>query len=139
MLTREAIVESKTTFAIEKVPLPAWAQICGVAPEDCYLYARTLGAERADDVQRLTEGQQKREKDKEEGRTALSFAEWAVLGTCDQDGNPFFTEADIPALLKRPLMPLVELAGAVMLLNGVTTKEPEKKEGAASLDAPKEG
>ena len=69
----------------------------------------------------------------------MAFAQWAVLGACDKDGKPFFTEADIPALLKRPLMPLVELASATMRLNGVIAEEPAKKEGAASSDAPKEG
>lgn len=139
MLTREAVVESEMTFAIEKVLLPGWAQICGVTPEECYLYVRTLGAERADDVERLTAKQQAREEAGEEGRKALAFAEWAVLGACDQDGNPFFTEEDIPALLLRPLMPLVELASVTMRLNGVITDDPAKKEGVASSDAPKEG
>lgn len=136
MLTHKAIVESKTTFAIEKVPLPAWAQICGVKPEECYLYVRTLGADRAGDVQRISEAQQKAKGDDAQ---AMAFAQWAVLGACDEKGAPFFTEADIPALLKRPLMPLVELASVTMRLNGVTTDEPEKKGGAASSDAPKEG
>lgn len=136
MLTRKAVVESKTTFAIEKVPLPAWAQICGVAPAESYLYARTLGAERAGDVQRISEAQQKAMGDEAQ---ALAFAQWAVLGACDEQGKAFFTEADIPALLKRPLMPLVELASVTMRLNGVTADKPTEKEGTASSGAPKEG
>ena len=139
MLTHAAIVESELTFAIEKVSMPAWAQICGVAPKECYLYARTLGADRADDVERISQQQQQREKTREQGRKALALAEWAVLGACDDDGKAFFTEADIPALLKRPLMALVELAAVTMRLNGITVEEPAKEEGAASSDAPKEG
>lgn len=139
MLTHKQVVESETTFAVEKVPLPAWAQICGVKPEECYLYARTLGAERAGDVQRTSEQQQNREKAKTKDREALAFAEWAVLGACDEHGKPFFTEADIPALLKRPLMPLVNLANATMKLNGITTTASADKKEAASSDAPKGG
>lgn len=136
MLTREPLVGSEKTFAVEKVPTPAWAQICGIVPSECYLYARTLGADRAGDVQRISESQQKATGDE---APAMAFAQWAVLGACSEDGEPFFTEADIPALLKRPLMPLVDLAAATMRLNGVTTEEPAKKEGAASNGAPKEG
>lgn len=135
MLTREAIVESETTFAIEKVPLPGWAQVCEVAPEECFLYVRTLGAERAGDVQRISEAQQKAQGDDAQ---AMAFAQWAVLGACDDKGAPFFTEADIPALLKRPLMPLVELANAMMKLNGIIKEKSADKEGASD-DAPKEG
>lgn len=139
MLTREAIVESETTFAVEKVPLPGWAQICAVTPEECYLYVRTLGAERASDVQQISQRQQEREKANEKNREALAFAEWAVLGACNEQGEQFFTEADISSLLKRPLMPLVELAAVTMRLNGVIANELAKGEGAASSDAPKEG
>lgn len=136
MLTHKQVAESETTFAIEKVPLPAWAQICGVKPEECYLYARTLGADRVGDVQRISEAQQKATGDDAQ---AMAFAQWAVLGACDEDGKPFFTEADIPALLERPLMPLVELASVTMRLNGVTADEPAAKKEAASSDAPKVG
>ena len=135
MLTRKVVVESETTFAIEKVSLPAWAQICGIAPEECYIYARTLGADRAGDVQRVSESQQKATGDEAK---ALAFAQWAVLGACDEDGKPFFTEADIPALLLRPLMPLIELASVTMRLNGITVDE-LGEEGGASDGAPKEG
>lgn len=136
MLTRKAVVESKTTFAVEKVPTPAWAQICKVPVKECYLYARTLGADRAGEVQRVSEAQQKA---KGEEAQAMAFAQWAVLGACYEDGNPFFTEADIPALLKRPLMPLVDLAAMTMKLNGVVPEESAEKKEAASSDAPKEG
>lgn len=135
MLTHKAVVESETTFAIEKVLLPAWAQICGVAPKECFLYVRTLGADRAGDVQRISEAQQKTKGDEAQ---SMAFAQWAVLGACDEQGKPFFTDADIPALLKRPLMPLVELATVTMRLNGVTPDKPATKEDA-SKDAPKAG
>lgn len=135
MLTHEAVVDSKTTFAIEKVFLPAWAAICGCAPKDCFLYVRTLGADRAGDVQRVSEAQQKAKGD---DAIALGYAQWAALGACDETGKPFFTEADIPALLKRPLMALVDLANATMKLNGIIKDEPATKE-AASQDAPKAG
>lgn len=137
MLTHKAIVESETTFAIEKVPTPAWAQICGIASEECYLYARTLGAERADDVQRISQRQQTREKAKEANREAMAFAEWAVLGACDEHGKPFFTEADSPSLLERPFMPLVNLANVTMKLNGIITETQAEKEVAAPNGAPK--
>ena len=137
MLTHEAIVESERTFTIEKVPLPAWAGICNCTLEESFLYARTIGAEREEDVERLTTKQQEREKNKEHGRKSLAFAEWAVLGACDEQGEPFFTEADIPALVKRPMMALVDLANATMKLNGVIKDEPATKE-AAPEGAPKE-
>ncbi len=137
MLTYEAIVESKTTFAIEKVPLPAWAQICNCTPAESFLYARTIGGDRAGDVRRISEQQEARKK---AGATDefLDFAEWACLGACDEKGEPFFTVADIPALRARPLMPLVDLANATMKLNGIIKDEPAKQEGA-SKDAPKAG
>lgn len=136
MLTREAIVESKTTFAIEKVQTPAWARICNVAPKECYLYVRTLGAERWEDIERTCKAQH---ESKGGVHTPLHFAQWAVLGACDEQGEPFFTEADIPALVKRPVMALVDVANATMRLNGVTADESATKEGGASSDAPKEG
>lgn len=135
MLTHKAIVESATTFAIEKVPLTAWAALVGGKPEDCYLYARTLGADRAGDVRRVSQAQQKAKGDEAE---ALCFAQWAVLGACDKKGEPFFTDADIPSLLLRPLMPLVDLANATMKLNGIIKEQPVAKEDA-SEDAPKAG
>lgn len=136
MLTREAIVESKTTFAIEKVPTPAWAGICKVPVKECFLYARTLGADRWEDIERTCKAQQ---ESKGGAQAPLHFAQWAVLGACDKKGEPFFTEADIPALVERPVMALVDIANTTMRLNGVTADEPAKKEGAASSDAPKEG
>ena len=136
MLTREAVVKSETTFAIEKVLTPAWAQICGVPAADCYLYVRTLGADRWPDIERTCKAQQEA---KGNMQAPEHFAQWAVLGACDEHGEPFFTEADVPALVKRPVMALVDIANATMRLNGVTTDEPAKKEGAASSDAPKAG
>ena len=135
MLTHEAVVGSEKTFAIEKVPVPAWASICNCTPEECFLYVRTLGADRAGNVQRVSEAQQKATGDE---AVALGYAQWAVLGACDANGKPFFLEADIPALLKRPLMALVDLANATMKLNGIIKEEPAKKEDAPE-GAPKEG
>ena len=103
--------------------------------QECYLYARTLGADRAGDVRRVSEAQQKAKGDEAE---ALCYAQWAILGACDSNGEPFFTDADIPALLLRPLMPLVDLANATMKLNGIIKEEPAGKEGASD-DAPKAG
>lgn len=133
MLTREALVHSEKTFAIEKVPTPAWAALVGCNPNECYLHARTLGADRWDDVQRLADSQHKAKPDESK---AKAFAEWTVLGACNENGEPFFTEADIPALLLRPLMPLVDCATAVMKLNGVTVETSEKEENASD-GAPK--
>ncbi len=141
MLDHDSLVGSEKTFAIQKVPTPAWAEICNCKPDDCFLYARTLGADCWDDVEAVAKEDEATTKDHTAGdtRKATMFAKWAVLGACYEDGEPFFTEADIAALLLRPLMPLVDLATATMTLNGVTRDKPDSKKEAASQDAPKEG
>ena len=122
MLTREAIVQSEKTFKVRRVSTPEWA-LSENGATDAHVFVRTLAADQAGAVQALAvEHKDADSHDKE----ARAMAGWCVLGVCDADGLPLFTDTDIPALLVRPLMPLQRCASAIMELNGVT----EEAEGA---------
>ena len=129
MLTGKGIVDSKQTFILEKVSVSEW-NYEGVDPAEAYVYARTLGGDQAGAVRDLAERQEAAEgKDQE----ALSMAGWCVLGICDAQGHPLFTNESIPALIARSLVALQRCSAAVLALNDITGG----KEETASNDAPK--
>lgn len=126
MLTRDAIVGSKQTFKIQKVSTPEWALDTN-GTQEAHVFVRTLSGDQAGAVQRLAAAQQDAGADAAEPK---ALAGWCVLGVCDDKGAALFTDADIPALLARPLMPLQRCAAAIMELNGVT----DTAEGAEKKD-----
>lgn len=106
-LTRDKIVKASRSFKMKRVETPSWG--------DGYVYVRALRASQAGDVQRIAQEQEKGTLDDIGG-----LARWCILGVCDAEGNPLFTDADMYMLLNGPLVAVQDCALAVMELNGLT-------------------
>ena len=115
-LTREAFLEATASLGVEKVPLPYLG-------DDAHVYVRKISATESPKVRELAAAQTDGKLDE-----ARAQASWCVLGVCNSQGQPLFTEADIEALMAGQLVPIQHCAVEVMRFNGITEEaEAERK------------
>lgn len=106
-----------SSLTIEKVPTNEWKK-------GGYIYCRQFPASMATEV---TEVCQRITKDKKI-TDAERFALWTVLGACDKRGRRKFTQADVPMLVGKALIPLQACFNATVRLNSITDGEAAKNE-----------
>lgn len=106
-LSRKQIAGSSLT--VEKVETPEWGKAG-------YLYCRQFPASMAEEVRDVCV----RIGDEKTLSEAERMALWTVLGACDKRGRRKFTQADIPMLISKSLVPLQRCFNVTLRLNSIT-------------------
>lgn len=102
----------------EKVHVPEWGD------EDSYVYVRGLSGREYERWQLSLMSQQKGESPRATlDRLKNSNARLAVLGSCDENGEPIFSDSDIPYLMDRSNKALNRVATAIQRLSGIGVED----------------
>ena len=114
MLTGAEILASGGKLHLESVPTPEWG-----GPGASTYIIRLSGLE-ASATQKCAAAHVDGK-----GMEGESMTRWCVLGCCDANGKPIFSDADRAALIKTPMAALQRVTFAIMKLNGITKEEEE--------------